>query len=218
MISDWDELEFFHSNKFRKILKMIHEENKKGNVILPPRDEILNAFVYTSLDNVKVIIFGQDPYHQVNPQYAHGLAFSSRLGSVPPLPKSLVNIFRELKDDTGLIRENGDLSDWARQGVLLLNTALTVIAGLAGSHSGIGWTGLIRDVITCVNEQKEHVVFILWGKHAQQYEVFIDKNKHNVIKSAHPSPLSAPRGFFGSKPFSKTNIYLISHDIKPIQW
>ena len=214
---EWEELEFFSSPKFKKIVKLLREQEGLGETIYPPREDILNAYALTPLDKVKVVIFGQDPYHQHHPQYAHGLAFSVRPG-VTPLPKSLVNIFRELEKDTGIHRTNGDLSDWAKQGVLLLNTSLTVAAGRAGSHSSIGWGRLVKDTIFCINGYKQSVVFILWGKHAQQYEMFVDTNRHHVIKSVHPSPLSAHRGFFGSRPFSKTNKYLTEHGKEPIEW
>lgn len=214
---EWDELEFFSSPKFKKIVKFLHEREKLGDIILPPREDILNAFYYTPLQETKAVIIGQDPYHQTSPQYAHGLAFSVR-PNVRPLPKSLVNIIRELRDDVGADRGDGDLTCWANQGVLLLNTALTVSAGRASSHKNIGWGTLIRDVIRAINDHRENVVFILWGRHAQSLEMFIDTDKHHIIKSTHPSPLSAHRGFFGSKPFSKTNKYLIEHNITPIEW
>lgn len=214
---EWLDLEFFNSDKFKQITRFLKEEEDAGKIIYPPKEDILNAFVLTPFSKVKVLVFGQDPYHTSNPQYANGLAFSSRDGTTP-LPKSLGNIFRELQKDTGIERTNGDLTDWAEQGVLLLNTSLTVVKGQAGSHSHIGWGRLVKDVISCINENRENVVFILWGAHAQQYEMFIDQSKHYIIKSAHPSPLSAHRGFFGSKPFSKTNKYLLEHNIEPIRW
>ena len=215
---DWyDVLPFFQTNELNRIVSSIKEEKRAGKTVFPPNADILNAFVYTPLKQVKVVIFGQDPYHQANPQYACGLAFGIRPGT-NPLPKSLINIFRELHDDIGVSRTDGDLSDWARQGILLLNTTLTVNSGEAGSHSQIGWRALIRDVIQAINEHRENVVFIFWGNHAQRLETYIDKSKHHIIKSAHPSPLSAHRGFFGSKPFSATNKYLQEHNISPIIW
>lgn len=214
---EWSELEFFSSNKFKQIVRFLSEQRESGISVFPPKQEILNAFASTPLDQVKVVIFGQDPYHQVRPQYAHGLAFSVRHGTTP-LPKSLVNILRELKDDTGTDREDGNLSDWASQGVLLLNTALTVAEGKAGSHSGIGWKRLIKDTIEAINEHCEGVVFILWGRHAQSLRMYVDSSKHHIIESVHPSPLSATRGFFGSKPFSRTNKYLVEHGKDPIVW
>lgn len=216
---DWlDAVEFFHTPKYKQIVEFLAEERKHGKIILPDNENILNAFALTPLDEVKVVIFGQDPYHQENPQYAHGLAFSSRDGAAP-LPASLVNIFRELEDDTGTKRANGDLSDWAEQGVLLLNTSLTVIAGSAGSHSSVGWKRLVRDVIEVINEHRENVVFLLWGRHAKSLKMYIDASKHHIIESVHPSPLSANRGgWFGSKPFTRANQYLKEHDIEPISW
>lgn len=214
---DWTDLNFFTSDSFKKIVSFLRKEEERGKVILPPRRDILNAFYYTAFENVKVVIIGQDPYHQVNPQYAHGLAFSTR-PEVRPLPKSLINIFTELQNDIGVKRIDGSLIEWAEQGVLLLNSALTVVSGDAGSHSNIGWSLLLDEVVETLNDRKEHIVFILWGSHAQKWEKFIDTNKHLIIKSAHPSPMSAYRGFFGSKPFSKTNTYLEDHNITPIDW
>lgn len=213
---DWfNDLDFWSSNTFGKITRFLREEREAGKTILPASGDILNAFDLTPLENVKVVIIGQDPYPTKG--HAHGLAFSVT-GGTNPLPKSLVNIFRELKDDTGIIRTSGDLSDWAEQGVLLLNTALTVVEKAPGSHSKIGWNGLVRDVITAINTHQENVVFVLWGNHAQKYGMYIDTNKHHIIKSPHPSPLAAHRGFFGSKPFSKVNEYLVEHNGEPIKW
>lgn len=214
---DWYDLEFFHDGGFKRIIKFLYKEKKLGKHILPPKEDILNAFYYTPLEEVKVVIIGQDPYHQAKPQYAHGLAFSVRAG-VQPLPKSLINILRELRNDIGEYRETGDLSDWAKQGVLLLNTSFTVCEGQAGSHSSIGWGRLVKETIAAINEYRRNVVFILWGRHAQSFKIFINEERHKVIKSAHPSPFSAHRGFFGSKPFSKTNKYLTEHNIEPIKW
>lgn len=211
----WTELEFFSSPKFQKILTNLHEQRKADKVVLPPRDDIFNSLILTSFDETKVVILGQDPYPTVG--HANGLAFSVNPG-VKPLPKSLVNIFKELQSDTGTKRTNGDLSDWAQQGVLLLNTSLTVLEGKPASHSDIGWGMLTNEMIRCLSEQKENLVFILWGKHAQQKGMVIDQNKHHVIKSVHPSPLSAHSGFFGSKPFSKTNKYLTDKNLTPITW
>ena len=215
---EWDELEFFSSPLFKQIVRFLREEEESGKSVFPPREEILNALASTPLDEVKAVIFGQDPYPQSSPQYAHGLAFSVRPGTTP-LPASLANIFRELKDDVGTERTDGNLSEWAEQGVLLLNTSLTVAAGSRGSHSSIGWKRLVKDVIECINEQKEHVVFLLWGNHAKSLEMYIDSSRHHVIKSAHPSPLSANKGgWFGTKPFSRANKYLTEHGIEPIRW
>lgn len=210
----WTDLEFFQSKTFRKILRFLREAQEAGEIILPDRDNWFRALIETPFEEVKVVILGQDPYP--TPHHPIGLAFAVR-ADIQPLPKSLINIFRELKDDTGTCPENGDLTRWAEQGVLLLNTSLTVRAGNPGSHSSIGWSALTRDVIEALT-RRPNVVYILWGRHAQQYEVFIDKSNNLVIKSTHPSPLSASRGFFGSKPFSKTNKYLEEHNIEQIRW
>ena len=186
----------------------------------PPAKLIFNAFNRTPFDRVKVVILGQDPYHE--PGQAQGLAFY-----VPPeiqTPPSLVNIAKELAEDVG--RETGDgrgpgvpdLLSWTDQGVLLLNATLTVAAHRAGSHQGRGWETFTDAVVRALAERREHLVFILWGAYAQKKGAFIDRNRHCVICSAHPSPLSAYRGFFGSKPFSKTNAYLTANGIEPIKW
>ena len=186
----------------------------------PPAKLIFNAFNRTPFDKVKVVILGQDPYHE--PGQAQGLAFY-----VPPevqTPPSLVNIAKELAEDVGG-RETGDgrpavpdLLGWTDQGVLLLNATLTVAAHRAGSHQGRGWETFTDAVIRALAEQREHLVFILWGSYAQKKGAFIDRTRHCVICSAHPSPLSAYRGFFGSKPFSKANAYLMAHGVDPIKW
>ena len=212
---DWCDLDFFHSKTFRTVLRTIHTSEENGDVILPFKDHWFRALIETPFEEVKVVILGQDPYPTVG--HAIGFAFAVR-ADVQPLPKSLINIFRELKSDTGTSLQDGDLTRWASQGVLLLNTSLTVRAGNPGSHSGIGWSLLTRNVIEALNQYREHIVFILWGRHAQNYAMYINPTKHLIIKSAHPSPLSANRGFFGSKPFSKTNTYLKEHNIKEIQW
>ena len=181
----------------------------------PPAKLIFNAFNRTPFDKVKVVILGQDPYHE--PGQAQGLAFY-----VPPevqAPPSLVNIAKELNEDVR--REAGDVPDllsWTDQGVLLLNATLTVVAHRAGSHQGRGWETFTDAVVRALAEQREHLVFILWGSYAQRKGAFIDRSRHCVICSAHPSPLSAYRGFFGSKPFSKANAYLKANGIEPIDW
>lgn len=190
------------------------EEKYKNGVVYPPRDEIYNAFRLLPFKQVKVVIIGQDPYHGKG--QAHGLAFSVREGV--KIPPSLVNIYKELKSDLGVTRTTGDLSDWARKGVLLLNTTLTVDESSAGSHKQLGWVPFTDAIIKSVSDYHEHVVFILWGKPAQMKEALIDTDKHLVIKNVHPSPLSAYRGFFGSRPFSMTNTYLETHDKEPIDW
>lgn len=218
-LQSWDELPFFESDKFEEIVSFLTEERKDGKVILPPREQILRAFELTPPDNVKVVIIGQDPYPTAQPQvHANGLAFSVTPG-VQPLPKSLNNILRELNSDVGGHHcADGDLTRWATQGVLLLNTSFTVVEGSPASHSRIGWEVLSDDVIRFLSDRREHVVFILWGKHAQRKSKLINHEKHMVIQSPHPSPLSAHRGFFGSRPFSATNKYLEEHGIEPIEW
>ena len=181
----------------------------------PPGRLIFNAFNLCPFDKVKVAIIGQDPYHGVG--QANGLCFSVRDGV--ELPPSLLNIYKELHDDLGVpIPVSGDLSRWARQGVLLLNSTLTVRAHEAASHQGRGWEQFTDEVIMRLACDREHLVFILWGAYAIKKGAFIDRNRHLVITSPHPSPLSAYRGFFGSRPFSQTNNYLIQHGIEPIKW
>lgn len=209
---DWaDEIEFFSSTKIKQVIKHVLQEKSP---VFPPKDCIFKAFALTPLSELRVVILGQDPYPTKG--VANGLAFSVEPNT--PLPKSLKNIFTELRSDLGITRTRGDLTDWAEQGVLLLNTSLTVLEGKPGSHSDIGWAQLTSQVVRYISENKNNIVFILWGKHAQQKGLCIDTEKHCVIKSAHPSPLSAYNGFFGSKPFSKTNDYLVAHNIKPISW
>lgn len=186
-----------------------------GAKIYPKPSEYFNAFAHAPFDSVKVVILGQDPYH--GPGQAHGLCFSVRPGV--PTPPSLVNIFKELKTDVGFRPvDHGYLMPWADQGVLLLNAVLTVEAGLAAAHQGKGWEQFTDQAIQALNEKRERIVFILWGAYAQKKGKFIDRQKHFVIEGPHPSPLSASRGFFGSRPFSKTNEYLQAHDIAPIDW
>lgn len=215
---EWlDAIEFFASARFKSIVEFLKAERELGKAILPPRAFLLRAFSLTPPDDVKVVILGQDPYPSVDPPYAHGLAFSvpSHLSRIP---KSLQNIFKELNDDCEIKRTIGDLSDWAKQGVLLLNTSLSVEAHKPASHSNLGWGALANEVLRYLNEHTEHTVFILWGAHARRKSMLIDHTRHLVIESAHPSPLSAHRGFFGSKPFSRTNKYLIEHEKDPIGW
>ena len=185
-------------------------------VIYPPASKIFAAFDTTPLDRVKVVILGQDPYH--GPGQANGLCFSVALGI--KLPPSLINIFKEVSDDLGLPASsvNGDLSRWANQGVLLLNDTLTVEAGQAGSHQGHGWEQLTTAAVECLNRRCENLVFMLWGSHAQKKGAFIDRSRHLVLESPHPSPLSAHRGFFGNHHFSRANQYLIAHNKTPIDW
>jgi uracil-DNA glycosylase len=200
-------------NDFSKLNEVLTERYSKGKVF-PPRDEIYTAFELTPFEEVKVVIIGQDPYH--GDYQAHGLSFS--VNDNVKIPPSLRNIYKELYDDLNIKRTGGSLKDWAREGVLLLNTVLTVDAHEANSHRGLGWEIFTDNVIEAVSEHLSNVVFILWGRPAQTKEQLIDTQKHHVIKSVHPSPLSAHRGFFGSKPFSETNEYLEAHGRGRIDW
>ncbi|MFV5523355.1 uracil-DNA glycosylase [Acinetobacter variabilis] len=208
--------EFLLSPKMDALKTFLIKEKKADKVIYPPNHLIFNALNTTPLDRVKVVIIGQDPYH--GPNQAHGLSFSVQKGVA--LPPSLRNIFHELHNDLGVkIPKHGDLTHWAEQGVLLLNAVLTVEAAQPTSHQKRGWEEFTDHVIDVLNEQREHIVFILWGAYAQRKGQRIDQNKHLVLKAAHPSPLSANRGgFFGCKVFSKTNNYLKQHGIEPIDW
>lgn len=204
----------FEKPYFQELASFVREEYKKF-IVYPPGGKIFNAFDTTPFDKVKVVILGQDPYH--GPNQANGLCFSVNDGV--PLPPSLVNIYKELKDDLGVEPPaSGNLERWARQGVLLLNATLTVRRGQAGSHQGRGWETFTDAVLRILSEQRESLVFILWGAYAKRKGALIDRGKHCVIESAHPSPLSAHSGFFGSKPFSKTNKYLESKGVKGIEW
>jgi uracil-DNA glycosylase len=191
------------------------KDDRQNYVIYPPGGKIFNAFDKCTFDNVKVVIIGQDPYHGEG--QANGLCFSVSDGIRKP--PSLVNIFKEIKSDLGKeIPISGNLERWAVQGVLLLNATLTVRAGQAGSHQGKGWEQFTDEVIRCVNRDKKHVVFLLWGAFAQKKAELIDGNKHCILQSAHPSPFSADRGFFGNKHFSKANEYLEKHGLNVIDW
>ena len=195
--------------------KFLEKEAKAGKVIYPKESNIFAAFNLTPFDNVKVVIIGQDPYH--GPGQAHGLSFSVPRGV--KIPPSLVNIYKELKDDLGITPpDHGHLESWARQGVLLLNNVLTVEDGKAGSHHGQGWEKFTDKVIEILNQKKENLVFILWGAPAQKKAAAVDTKKHFILKSVHPSPLSSYRGFFGSKPFSQTNEFLKAQGLKEIDW
>jgi uracil-DNA glycosylase len=199
-----------------EIKKFLSKEYKKNKIIYPNKSLIFNAFNLCDFEKVKVIILGQDPYH--GPNQAQGLSFSVKKET--PLPPSLVNIFQELEQDYGkkVDKSNGDLKNWADQGVFLLNTTLTVEKNKPLSHSKVGWEIFTDEVIKKLNKNKKNLVFILWGKFAQSKTKLINPENHFVISSAHPSPLSAYRGFFGSKPFSKTNNYLCSKNIEKIRW
>ena len=192
------------------------EEKKQGKTILPKGSLWFNALNSTPLNEVKVVILGQDPYPNIG--HAHGLCFSA-LPEVKPLPKSLINIYKELQEDIGLDNFHTPyLQPWADQGVLLLNAILTIEAGKSNAHQGKGWEKFTDKIIKIINQECENVVFILWGSYAQKKGIAIDTTKHMIIKSPHPSPLSAYRGFFGSKPFSRTNNFLISKGKEPINW
>ena len=214
--NDWDKIleDELKKDYFIKLMNNVREEYRK-KTIFPRKDQVFNAFRYTPYKNVKVVILGQDPYHGVGE--AEGLSFSVPLDIRKP--PSLVNIFKELHDDLGCpIPNHGSLHSWAREGVLLLNAVLTVVKDHAASHQGMGWEIFTYDVIKLINEKDEPVVFILWGRYARSKKSLITNPKHYVIESAHPSPLSAYNGFFGSRPFSKANKYLESQGIKPINW
>lgn len=193
----------------------LEREEASGAILFPPREQRFAALAATAPEQVRVVILGQDPYP--TPGHAHGLSFSVQPG-VSPLPKSLKNIFKELADDLGIGNLSGNLEPWARQGVLLLNAVLSVESGKAGSHAGKGWERFTDAVIRELAEQREGLVFLLWGNHAQKKGKAIDRGKHLVVETPHPSPLSAYRGFFGSRPFSKINDYLTSRGQAPIDW
>lgn len=205
----------FEQPYFEQMALHLKTEKQQGKIIYPPGAFIFNAFNSTPIDQVKVVILGQDPYHGAG--QAHGLCFSVQTG-VPP-PPSLINIFKELNEDLGVaIPSHGNLSAWATQGVFLLNASLTVRAGEPMSHSKIGWAQFTDNVIKKISTEKTNVVFLLWGKFAQEKKVLIDESKHCILKAAHPSPLSAHAGFFGCRHFSKTNEYLVSKGIDPVNW
>ncbi|WP_040975505.1 uracil-DNA glycosylase [Necropsobacter massiliensis] len=201
---------------FQHILQQVHRERAMGKMIYPPAADVFNAFKLTEFEQVKVVILGQDPYH--GPNQAHGLAFSVKPGIVPP--PSLLNMYKELVADIAnfQIPQHGYLTAWAQQGVLLLNTVLTVERGRAHSHANFGWETFTDQVISVLNAQREHLVFLLWGSHAQRKGQFIDRAKHCVLSAPHPSPLSAHRGFLGCRHFSKTNQYLQQHNLPVINW
>jgi len=199
---------------YKKLQLFVQHEYNNFN-IYPPRELVFNAFSQCSFKALKVVIIGQDPYHGEG--QANGLCFSVNNGV--RIPPSLRNIFKELKNDTGKeIPRSGDLTSWASQGVLMLNAVMTVREGKAGSHSKKGWETYTDAVIREINKQRDHIVFILWGNYAIQKGNIIDRQKHLVLTSVHPSPLSASRGFFGNKHFSRTNEYLIQHGQKPVLW
>ena len=214
--NDWDEIlkGLFESEKYLSIRKFLAKEYSERE-IYPSMYDIFNAFKITPYKSVKAVILGQDPYHE--PNQAHGLCFSVKEGV--KLPPSLVNIYKEIKSDLGITQPNsGNLTKWANEGILLLNTTLTVRRGQANSHKDCGWTWFTDEVIKLLSKRDEPIVFILWGGNARSKKLLIDRSKHFIIESAHPSPLSAYNGFFGSKPFSKTNKFLKEIGASPIDW
>lgn len=215
-LGDWNEIlaPLFQDERYKKIRSFLIEEYNT-HTVYPDMYDLYNCFKYTPFHNLKAVILGQDPYH--NEGQAHGLCFSVQDGVTPP--PSLVNIYKELKSDLGINPpQSGNLTKWAKQGVLLLNTSLSVRAHQANSHSKCGWAWFTDEVIKLVSDKAENVVFILWGGNARSKKSLIDGSKHCVLECAHPSPLSAYNGFFGCKHFSKTNEYLLSHGKTPIAW
>ena len=212
----WDEAlaPLFESENYKKIRDFLKDEYSH-HVVYPDMYDIYNCFKYTPFNEVKAVILGQDPYHNVG--QAHGLCFSVQDGIEPP--PSLVNIFKELHNDVGCsIPKSGNLTKWAKEGVLLLNTALTVRAHRANSHKDCGWTWFTDNVIKILSDRRENLVFILWGGNARSKKPLIDRSKHLVLECAHPSPLSAYNGFFGCRHFSKCNAFLEAHGIEPVDW
>lgn len=210
----WSELiESEREKKYFKDLERYVSEERNEYTVYPSVDKVYQAFDYVEYEDVKVVILGQDPYHQ--PNQAMGLSFSVQ--PEQPLPKSLINIYKELKDDVGVTKDNGDLSGWAKQGVFLLNTLLTVRESEPLSHHKKGWETFTDTVIEVLGKRERPMVFILWGKKAQEKKIYIEP-QHLIIESAHPSPLGAYRGFWKSKPFSKTNKFLIEKGMEPIDW
>lgn len=206
----------FRKAYFGDLVLHLRTERAMGTVIYPPGKQIFEAFAQTPVESVKVVILGQDPYHQ--PGQAHGLSFSVATGVKPP--PSLVNIRKEIESDLGirLPPDYGNLTGWAKQGVLLLNAALTVRANEPASHSKLGWMIFTDAVIRAISEEKRGLVFLLWGRFAQEKQVLIDATKHLILRAAHPSPFSADKGFFGCKHFSQTNNYLVGQGLAPIDW
>lgn len=201
---------------FVETLAFVAAERRAGKTIYPPQRDVFNAFLFTDLADVKVVILGQDPYH--GPNQAHGLSFSVRPGV--PAPPSLMNMYKELATDIPSFEypNHGYLQSWAEQGVLLLNTVLTIEGGRAHSHANLGWETFTDKVIAALSENCNGVVFLLWGSHAQKKGDFIDRKRHHVLKAPHPSPLSAHRGFFGCRHFSQTNQLLKQQGLQPIDW
>ena len=200
---------------FQRVCAFVRRERQQGKVIYPPPDQVFNAFAQTPFEHLKVVILGQDPYH--GPDQAHGLAFSVRQHVA--LPPSLRNIYQELQDDLGITPpSHGNLTAWAQQGVFLLNTVLTVTQGRAHAHAGKGWETFTDQVIRHINTWHHNVVYILWGSNARKKAAMVNEQRNLVLQSPHPSPLSAHRGFFGSRPFSRANAYLQQHGQTPVDW
>jgi uracil-DNA glycosylase len=214
----WKEVLYkeFQQDYFIRITDQLKIEKQSQVKIYPPGPMIFNAFNTTDFNEVKVVIIGQDPYH--GPGQAHGLSFSVQAGIKPP--PSLINMYKEIESDLGvkMPRDYGNLTHWAKQGVLLLNATLTVRANQPNSHAGIGWSQFTDAVIKKLNQEKEKLVFLLWGNFAKEKGAHIDQKKHLVLKAAHPSPFAADKGFYGCRHFSKTNQYLIEHGLDPIDW
>lgn len=212
---NWDNVlkDEYNKDYFKRLRSFLKKEYST-KICYPKKEEIFNALKYTNYEDVKVVILGQDPYHGENE--AHGFCFSVR--NAVKRPPSLNNILKELYDDLKIVRKENELTSWAEQGVLLLNSVLTVVKDTPLSHRGIGWEEFTDSIIKKINEKDSTVVYILWGSYARSKKYLITNPKHYVIESAHPSPLSANKGFFGSKPFSKTNEILIKNNIKPINW
>lgn len=212
---NWDNVlkDEYNKDYFKRLRSFLKKEYST-KICYPKKEEIFNALKYTNYEDVKVVILGQDPYHGENE--AHGFCFSVRNAVIRP--PSLNNILKELYDDLKIVRKENELTSWAEQGVLLLNSVLTVVKDIPLSHRGIGWEEFTDSIIKKINEKDSTVVYILWGSYARSKKYLITNPKHYVIESAHPSPLSANKGFFGSKPFSKTNEILIKNNIKPINW
>ena len=202
-----------NTDQFQNLWQKVENEYASGECF-PPKEQIFRAFELTPFENIKVVIIGQDPYH--NDFQANGLCFS--VSENVKAPPSLKNIFTELNNDLGIQRTKTELNDWAEQGVLLLNTTLSVRAHSPNSHKDLGWEKFTDFIIKEISDKKQNVVFVLWGAFAQKKEELIDSSKHFILKSAHPSPFSVYRGFYGSKPFSKINEYLESKNLKPISW
>jgi uracil-DNA glycosylase len=200
---------------FKSLMLFLEIERESNKLIFPPTSDVFNSFQMCPFQNLKVIIIGQDPYHGIG--QANGLAFS--VNSSCPIPPSLKNIYKELVQDIGIkMPSHGNLKKWAKQGVLLLNATLTVRANEAGSHQNKGWETFTNELIKTISEIKENVVFILWGNYAKSKSVLIDRHRHLILESAHPSPLSAYQGFFGNQHFSKCNTYLVDKGLSPIDW